>query len=299
MWRKRHVFMAEEGGAAAGGGAAGAGAAEAGSTAGASAAAAGSQSEAGSNGAAGSAGSLLAAGATGSGEGTSDYIPEKYRVNKEDGSFDLDASARKLAEAYGSAEKRIGTGDLPPKEASEYKVTVPDALKEAFDPATDAGMQGFLTGALDAGLTQKQVDFVMGKYFELAPQLAAGAAQFDANTATAELKKTWATDADFKRNVRNAFVGTNAVAAKAGMTVDEIMSSSLGNDPKFLRLMAAIGPEFQEDVPPGGSKMTSEGDINALLSSEAYTNPKHADHAKVSEQVRNYYARKYGTEAAA
>jgi hypothetical protein len=245
------------------------------------------------------AGSVLQAGATPPADVGTDYIPEKLRVNKDDGSFDLEASSRKMAEAYGTLEKRIGTGDLPPKEASEYKVTVPDALKEAFDPATDAGMQGFLTGALDAGLTQKQVDFVMGKYFELAPQLAAGAAQFDANTATAELKKTWATDADFNRNVRNAFVGTNAVAAKAGMTVDEIMSSPLGNDPKFLRLMAAIGPEFQEDVPPGGSKMTSEGDINALLSSEAYTNPKHADHAKVSEQVRNYYARKYGTEAAA
>jgi len=35
------------------------------------------------------------------------------------------------------------------------------------------------------------------------------------------------------------------------------------------------------------------------MRSEAYTNPKHADHAKVSEKVRVYYQRKFGTEAAA
>jgi hypothetical protein len=142
------------------------------------------------------------------------------------------------------------------------------------------------------------MDFVMGKYFELAPQLAAGAAQFDANTATAELKKTWATDADFNRNVRNAYVGTSAIAARAGMNADEIMQSPLGNDPKFLRLMAAIGPEFAEDSPPGGSQMATQEDINTLLSSEAYTNPKHADHAKTSEKVRKYFERKHGTDMA-
>lgn len=218
---------------------------------------------------------------------------------KEDGTLDMDASSRKLADAYGSLEKRFGSGEAPPKEVSEYKITVPDALKEAFDPATDVGMQGFLTGAHAAGLNQAQVDYVMGKYFEFAPQLAAGAAQFDTNTATAELKKTWATDADFTRNVRNAYVGTNAAAQKAGLNVDEIMNGPLGNSPQFLRLMAALGPEFNEDPGAGNMGMTSQEDINALLVSEAYTNPRHVDHAKVSAQVQKYFVRKHGTEAAA
>lgn len=220
-------------------------------------------------------------------------------MNKEDGTLDLDASARKLAEAYGNAEKRIGTGDIPPKEAKEYQVTVPDTLKEAIDPATDTQLQAFLSGAHEAGLTQKQLDFVMGKYFELAPQLAAGAAQFDANTCTEELKKSWATDADFKRNVRNAFVATEAIGQKAGIDVKEILEGPLGNNPQFLKLMAAIGPEFAEDKQPGGQPMTTQEDIETLMRSEAYTNPNHADHAKVSEKVRTYYQRKYGTEAAA
>lgn len=242
--------------------------------------------------------SLLSSGADPAATPPADFIPEKLRVMKEDGTLDMDASSRKLAEAYGSLEKRFGSGEAPPKDASEYKITVPDALKEAFDPATDEGMKGFLTGAHAAGLNQAQVDFVMGKYFEMAPQLAAGAAQFDATTATAELKKTWATDADFNRNVRNAYVGTNAAAQKAGLDVAEIMNGPLGNNPQFLRLMAALGPEFQEDPGAGGASMVTQDDINTLLASEAYTNPRHPDHAKTSLKVKQYFERKHGTEAA-
>jgi len=239
-----------------------------------------------------------AAAAAPAGEQTPDFIPEKLRVMKEDGTLDVEASSRKLADAYGNLEKRFGSGEAPPKEASEYKVTVPDGLKEAFDPATDAGMKGFLEGAHAAGLNQAQVDFVMGKYFEMAPTLAAGAVLQDAATATAELKKTWATDADFTRNVKNAYVGTTAAAQKAGLNVDEIMNGPLGNNTQFLRLMAALGPEFQEDPGAGGQSMTTQDDIQTLLLSEAYTNQRHVDHAKVSAQVKRYFERKHGTEAA-
>lgn len=302
-WGNRYVFMDQAGDAGAGGsagaGGAGAGGAAGGAGAGTGTAAAGAGTGGAAAGGAGAGSSVLAAGAAGTGAATNDYIPEKYRVNKGDGTLDLEASSRKLAEAYGNAEKRIGGGDIPPKEASEYKVAVPDALKEAFDPAKDEGMQTFLKGAHEAGLNQKQLDFVMGRYFEIAPQLAAGAKQYDANTATAELKKTWATDADFNRNVRNAYAGANAIATKAGIDVKNIMDGPLGNDPTFLKLMAAIGPEFAEDAPPGGQQMGTEEEVSKLMASEAYTNPKHADHAKVSEKVRKFYERKFGTEAAA
>lgn len=282
IWRKRHVFMDQAGDGGSAGGSAGAAAADGTAPAGA-------------------AGSVLAAGASGSGAGAAgtDFIPEKYRVNKEDGTLDLEASSRKLAEAYGSAEKRIGAGDIPPKTAEEYAVTVPDAFKESWKPEEDQSFKDFRAKAHEAGMTQKQLDLVMGQYFEMAPKLVAGAAVMDANAATAELKKTWATEADFNRNVRNAFVGTNALAQKAGLTVDEIMNSPLGNDPKFLKLMAAIGPEFSEDSPPGGQQMTSQEDIDSLMRSEAYSNPKHADHAKVSAKIKSYFERKFGTEAAA
>ena len=62
-------------------------------------------------------GSVLDSGNTGN-----DYIPEKYRTNKEDGTLDLEASSRKVAEAYKQLETRFGSGDVPPKTADEYAV---------------------------------------------------------------------------------------------------------------------------------------------------------------------------------
>ena len=291
--RKRHVFMGAAGdGGAAGGAAAGTG--EAGTGAG--------DGAAGASGA-GAAASILAAGAAagaGDGAGTTDFIPEKYRVTKDDGTFDLDASSRKLAEAYSNAEKRIGTGDLPPGTAEEYAVTVPDAFKESWNPEEDQGFKDFRANALEAGMTQKQMDLVMGQYFEMAPKLVGGAAAMDAAAVTAELQKTWATEADFKRNVSNAYTGAAAIAEKAGISIDDIMApNALGNNAMFLKLMAAIGPEFREDRLPGGGTAITQEDINSLLNSEAYTNQKHAEHVKVSEKVRQHFIRKYGTEAAA
>lgn len=53
---------------------------------------------------------------------TNDWLPEKYRTNKEDGSLDLEASSRKVADAYRSLETRLGSGDVAPKTVDEYNV---------------------------------------------------------------------------------------------------------------------------------------------------------------------------------
>lgn len=297
MWRNRYVFMDAAGDAGSTGATAGtAGTATA--ATGANAANSGAANSGGSTG-----GSVMAAGATSDGSGTStaDRIPEKYRVNKEDGTFDLDASALKLSEAYANAEKRIGTGDLPPKTAEEYAVTVPEAFKEVWTPEEDASFKDFRTKAFEAGMTQKQLDLVMGQYFTMAPNLVAGATMLDEGAAIADLKKTWATEADFKRNVGNSYAGAKAIGEKAGIPIDTIMDpvKGLGNNPMFIRLMAAIGPEFAEDKAPGGGQVMTQESIDTLMRSEAYTNPKHADYAKTSEKVRKYWERKAGTEAAA
>lgn len=301
-WRKRYVFMDQANEGAGGGAGAGTGTNGSSATGGAGAGTGASGSGTGQAvaGGAGSTESLLATGAAGAGQQTTDFIPEKYRVTKEDGTLDLEASSRKLAEAYGHAEKRIGSGDVPPKTAEEYTVAVPDAFKESFNPAEDPGFKDFRAKAHAAGMTQAQMDLVMSQYFEMAPQLVAGAVMLDSQAATAELKKTWATEADFNRNVKNAYVGASALAQKAGMSIDEIMAPNvLGNNVMFLKLAAAIGPEFAEDSSPVGAQQFSQEDIMALMMSEAYKDPKHPDYAKTSAKVKAYFERKHGTEAAA
>ncbi|MBG7619341.1 hypothetical protein I5R65_07685 [Herbaspirillum sp. AP02] len=295
--RNWYVFMQEagDGGGGAGGATGGeAGGADAGAGQGAGAGAAG---DAG----AGAASVLAAGAAAASGEaGGPDYIPEKLRVLKDDGSLDLEASSRKMAEAYTNAEKRIGAGDVRPKAAEEYTVTIPEAFKDAFKPEEDQGFQDFRTKAFEAGMTQKQLDLVMDRYFEMAPQLVAAAGVLDANTCKAELEKAWATPATFNRNVGLAFSAATALSSKAGIDVQQIMSGPLGNNPQFLQLMAALGPELAEDKNPNSEgNITSGDEVESLMASEAYSNSSHKDHARVSEKVRNYFAKKFGTEAAA
>lgn len=229
-----------------------------------------------------------------------EFIPEKYRVTKDDGSLDLDASARKLADAHTHLEKRLGSGDAPPKSADEYTVTVPDELKDAFDPKTDEGFKAFAGKMHELGLTQKQLDGVMSHYFELAPKLVAGAAMLDADGAKAQLEQAWGQNGGFQHQIRNAYQGASALAQKAGISIDEIMSpTGLGNNVQFLRLMAAIGPEFAEDTSPGGTSMggpTTEEQIHELMRGDAYKDTRHPDHEKVSKQVRAFFERKHGTQ---
>ncbi|BCD83601.1 hypothetical protein PSm6_00080 [Pseudomonas solani] len=98
-----------------------------------------------------------------------DFIPEKYRVTKDDGSLDLEQSSRKLAESYKHLETRMGSGDAPPKSFDEY---APKIEAEGFnwdEFKADEGSQSFLKGAHAKGLTNAQVEFVLGEYLKAAP----------------------------------------------------------------------------------------------------------------------------------
>lgn len=274
------------GGIGDGGAAAGAG----GDPAASGAPAAGTASDAGA--AAGAAGAGAPAG---DGKGTAlesgappVTIPEKYQVKKEDGSLDIEASSLKLAEAYGHLEKRLGSGDVPPKTPEEYTVTVPDALKDTWKPAEDPLLQGFLKEAHAAGFTQKQIDLALGRYMEIAPQLVAGGQALTAEDCTAALKTEWKTDEQYKAEVGKAY---KAAVGFGGSDAEGIIKDH-GNDPRIIRLLARVGAEMGEDTSISTGASTNGGQsVESLMASEAYNNPKHADHARVSKQVSDHFAR--------
>jgi hypothetical protein len=213
-------------------------------------------------------------------------IPEKYQVKKEDGTLDVEASSLKLAEAYGHLEKRMGSGDIPPKTAEEYAIAVPDALKDTWTPKDDPLMGEFLKDAHAAGLTQKQMDMVMGKYFEMAPALVNGSRQLSADECVTDLRSEWKTDEQYKTEVGKAY---KAAMAYGDKDADAIIKD-YGNDPRIVRFMARVGNELGEDrsLNPGGSQQGGAS-VESLMTSEAYNNPKHADHARVSAQVQRHF----------
>jgi hypothetical protein len=298
LLRKRYALMDETAGAGGGGAPAGG---DGGAVAAASAPAAAATTSASAAVPAAAAPSALASAGADPAAGTppTDFIPEKYRVLKDDGSFDMDASARKLAEAHGNLTKRMIDGGAPPAAPTDYTVTVPETLKETIgDMSGDKLFTQFRDDMHGLGLTQKQFDGVMSRYFALAPQLASGGVQVSAEQATEQLRATWKDDAEFKKNVGLSYNAASKVAEAAGLTYDDIEKAGLGNNPTFIRLMAAIGPEFSEDSLPNEARaagFASDDEIKQLMMSEANTNTKHPQHKATRARIDAYYARKYGT----
>lgn len=208
-----------------------------------------------------------------------DAIPEKFRVTGADGALDPVASAAKVAEAYRALEQRLGTGDVRPKTAADYKMPeLPEALK---DLQLDQEMHNaFREEAHKAGLSQGQFEFVMNKYLELAPQLVSGGQAVSADQTIAELKTAWGKD--YQTQAANAWRGLSQIATVAGMTVEQV-DAELGNSPAFNRIMAAVGAQLREDtsINTGGGASGGNGmaDAAALQQSEAFRNPRHPEHA--------------------
>ncbi|MDM3130099.1 hypothetical protein [Citrobacter sp. CK205] len=274
MWKIKHLFMNVEPGTEQSGG--------------------GGDNDGGNNPGTGepSGNSLLS---TGAGEpGATDWLPEKFRVMGEDGKLSIESSARKLAENYTHLEKRMGSGDAPPKTADEYapKVEVEGFNWEEFK--ADPRMQSFMKSAHAKGITNDQMSFILGEYAQRAPELLGGAAALDAEAATTALRENWKTDQEFKQNLGMAYRAFQQLAEPG----DDI--NAVGNNPMVIRMLAKVGKEMQEDGPVGGDiNLAEQQSIRDLMKSPAYMDPKHADHERVSAQVRAFYQKTYGDQSVA
>lgn len=220
------------------------------------------------------------------------WLPAKFRVIGADGQLDLAASSKKLGEGYSAAEKRIGTTASAPENPDAYTFQAPEAFK---DVPLDEGMsKSFRERAHKAGLSQDQYAFVMGEYFELVPSLLNAKAAHSAESARAELSKVWSTTADLE-------AGMNA-AERAVSLAPEAMRQQLkeryGTDPLFWQFAAHYGRQLAEDRPPAAAAPAAPAAADALMTSEAYRNPRHPDHARVSQQVQQHFRARYGESPA-
>jgi hypothetical protein len=225
-------------------------------------------------------------------------IPEKFRVKNEDGTPNLDASWLKVEEHRANLERRMGAGEAPPKEATDYKVNVPEALKDAIksdELAASDKFKDFTAEMHKAGLSQKQFDQVVGKMLDYSMALQQGMAGLNEQQAVADLKATWADDATFKTNVQAAYR-----AASTFGDIDKLMGK-YGNDPEFIRFAAKVGAELAEDTSASGGAVgaSSDAEVESLTKEPAYWNPNDPKHAEVKQKVEAFYARKFGTGAKA
>jgi hypothetical protein len=182
---------------------------------------------------------------------TKPRIPDKFIVKGADGQIDHAATALKLSGSYAGLEKRFGSGDVRPDTVEGYKVNVPEALKDKVSVETLAGndaFKAFLGSMHAAGASQKVLDVAVSEFLTgggLAPDPAMLTA-----TCVSTLKGVdgWKDQAGIRQAHRAfAFSAAKSFADKAGVSMDEIAKSGLDNNPTFIRIMAAIGPEIAED----------------------------------------------------
>lgn len=242
-------------------------------------------------------GSLLNQGANGT-----DFIPEKYRVNGADGALDLAQSSRKLAEAYGSLEKRLGSGDAPPKTHDEY---APKIEAEGFDWEefkADEASQSFLKGAHAKGMTNAQVEFVIGEYLKAAGGLIEGNAALTQQEATAALREVWKTDQDMQQNVQASYRAVQAFANEGdGIGSFTNLMAKYGSDPDFVAFAANIGRELNEDVPVNAGNPATDQDFavkTSELRQQLQDLPAHdPKRAGIQQQLDALYAARYNRPA--
>ena len=238
-------------------------------------------------------GSVLSTGNTGT-----DFIPEKYRTNKEDGSLDLEASSRKVAEAYKHLETRMGSGDAPPKTHEEYapKIDVEGFNWDEFK--ADESTQSFLKGAHAKGLNNDQVEYVIGEYLKAAPGLIGGAAVLTQQDCTAALKAVWGDDQSIRTNVSASYRAAEAFASQGDAPGNfNALMAKYGNDPDFIAFTANIGKELKEDRAINGGAQVSEADFavkTAELRQQLQDLPAHDPKRKgIQAQLDGMYDQKY------
>ncbi len=242
-------------------------------------------------------GSVLDTGNTGT-----DYIPEKLRVMKEDGSLDQEASSRKVAEAYKHLETRFGSGDVPPKTPEEYAVKLEGVEGFNWDEfKADESTQSFLKGAHAKGLTNDQVQYVIGEYMKAAPGLVEGGAQLTRDDCTTALKAVWGNEQAMTQNVRASFRAAETFASEPGKPGNlAALQAKYGNDPDFIAFTANIGKELKEDSAINGGGPVSEGDFavkTAELRQQLQDLPAHdAKRPGIQAQLDALYDRKYNKQ---
>ena len=207
-------------------------------------------------------------------------IPEKFKVVTEDGAVDYIATVAKMNESYSYLEKKVGTGEVAPKSADEYKIEREDFNFEDFK--ADESNKQFLAEAHKHGITNKQLDFLLNEYDKRAVDLVSNSSQFDTDSTIQSLQSEWGNN--YESNIFSAI----RAAKSAGLTEEQINDPSIGNNVAVIKALAYFGSQIAEDKPINNGTSVST-DINSLMRSEAFFDSKHPDHKAVKAQIDSYY----------
>lgn len=225
---------------------------------------------------------------------TNEWLPEAYRANE---GFTAFKNIDDLAKSYDGARKLVGVDPqflvrLPRDGNAEETAALynrlgrpeaPDKYEfngiELKNEGDKAFVEGFRQHAFDRGLTQAQMDGVLGYLGGSMAQLDAAyekqAGEYRAATE-AELRTQWGGKYDVYRAEVPATV--EKLAAKAGYSGDEakaiyekLNADGVTDNPAFMRLMAVVADMTAESgaLPGGGGENTQTANLSVDQASQA------------------------------
>lgn len=157
------------------------------------------------------------------------------------------------------------SSDLP-ESADAYAPDLDGFDFDAFKEQNSEVLEAFH----GAGLTNSQLTAVLSAFNE------------HTQVNIEALQSDWG--GEYQQNLSFAHQAVQA----AGLDMKDVDSPTFG-----IRLAAHFGKALQEDLPPSNTHQSGAESIADLISSEAYLDPKHADHKKVYAQVKDFYAKQY------
>lgn len=201
----------------------------------------------------------------------------------------MQATLLKQAESYANLEKAKPSAPTAPATASDYTFDIPETMKD--HAPEEVVTTAFRERMHKLGLSQEQFTGVMGEYFGLLPEVLNTALQKSAAEARAELSQVWATPAAFDAGLNNA----QRAISGAPEGIRQQVFERFGRDPLFIQFAASFGAEMREDSPPANGDGGSGGgnEVESLMASEAYRDPRHKDHHAVSAKVRSHFERRH------
>ena len=178
---------------------------------------------------------------------------------------------------------------MRPETVDGYKVNVPEALKDKVNGealAKNESFKAFLGSMHAAGASQKVVDVAVSEF------LTNGGAAPDPAMVTANCVATlkgvdgWKDQAAYDKHIGFAHTAAKSFAEKAGVSMADLAAAGLDNNPTFIRIMAAIGPEIAEDRGASPEAQAQiQGNLDRLLADPAYLNDRDPKHASIVAQV--------------
>lgn len=208
-------------------------------------------------------------------------VPQQFNNN---GKIDMPT----VFKAYGDLAARAG--DAPPEKPEGYQYEWADGEQKADDK--DFGSLQAFAHALK--MSPQQFKEFIPKSREFTQALADQFKQhyedmYVPTPAKAEtaLRQVWQDRAEFDKQIGFADKAMRSFVKQSGLSPED--ASRLGNDPAFIRLMAAIGPELGEDSRINTAAIMSEQSLAEIQAHPGYLNKSHPMHATLQAQAMAHF----------